>query len=238
MRPDVTHWTCNDCLLTIFVNQKKVMWSLTIEQLEAMKVFQPHLCDCLVDWLVDCLIIRMNWWIHWLIGRLVARLVDRETIARNIASHVQSTCTPLRPKNLFKPWENQNWESVKQHLNQCNVNESVKFPSVCPNPLFFQKQIFMTRTSRCFTWIWVHACCSLSDTMDSLADSALISRPFCLFPDSYLQTNSSKDFQRCVIDMLEDAEVVSTMLIPGVCLCVSVCLWERGRRAPTCTLNH
>ncbi|XP_075880948.1 N-terminal EF-hand calcium-binding protein 1 isoform X2 [Nelusetta ayraudi] len=32
---------------------------------------------------------------------------------------------------------------------------------------------------------------------------------------SYLQTNSSKDFQRCVIDMLEDAEVVSTMLIPA-----------------------
>ncbi|XP_037535751.1 N-terminal EF-hand calcium-binding protein 1 [Nematolebias whitei] len=32
---------------------------------------------------------------------------------------------------------------------------------------------------------------------------------------SYLQTNSSKDFQRCVIDMLEDAEVVSTMLLPA-----------------------
>uniref|UniRef100_A0A3B4AXE7 ABM domain-containing protein n=1 Tax=Periophthalmus magnuspinnatus TaxID=409849 RepID=A0A3B4AXE7_9GOBI len=32
---------------------------------------------------------------------------------------------------------------------------------------------------------------------------------------SYLQSNSSKDFQRCVIDMLEDAEVVSTMLLPG-----------------------
>uniref|UniRef100_A0A673AUX3 ABM domain-containing protein n=1 Tax=Sphaeramia orbicularis TaxID=375764 RepID=A0A673AUX3_9TELE len=33
---------------------------------------------------------------------------------------------------------------------------------------------------------------------------------------SYLQSNSSKDFQRCVIDMLEDAEVVSTMLLPGL----------------------
>ncbi|XP_069390056.1 N-terminal EF-hand calcium-binding protein 1 isoform X2 [Paralichthys olivaceus] len=33
---------------------------------------------------------------------------------------------------------------------------------------------------------------------------------------SYLQSNSSKDFQRCIIDMLEDAEVVSTMLLPGL----------------------
>ncbi|XP_058488808.1 N-terminal EF-hand calcium-binding protein 1 isoform X1 [Solea solea] len=32
---------------------------------------------------------------------------------------------------------------------------------------------------------------------------------------SYLQSNSSKDFQRCVIDMLEEAEVVSTMLLPA-----------------------
>ncbi|XP_034551124.1 N-terminal EF-hand calcium-binding protein 1 isoform X2 [Notolabrus celidotus] len=32
---------------------------------------------------------------------------------------------------------------------------------------------------------------------------------------SYLQTNSSKDFQRCIIDMLEDAENVSTMLLPA-----------------------
>ncbi|XP_031596282.1 N-terminal EF-hand calcium-binding protein 1 isoform X2 [Oreochromis aureus] len=32
---------------------------------------------------------------------------------------------------------------------------------------------------------------------------------------SYLQSNSSKDFQRCIIDMLEDAEVVSTMLLPA-----------------------
>ncbi|XP_037346019.2 N-terminal EF-hand calcium-binding protein 1 [Pungitius pungitius] len=32
---------------------------------------------------------------------------------------------------------------------------------------------------------------------------------------SYLQSNSSKDFQRCAIDMLEDAEVVSTMLLPA-----------------------
>ncbi|XP_026161748.1 N-terminal EF-hand calcium-binding protein 1 isoform X3 [Mastacembelus armatus] len=32
---------------------------------------------------------------------------------------------------------------------------------------------------------------------------------------SYQQSNSSKDFQRCIIDMLEDAEVVSTMLLPG-----------------------
>ncbi|KAF0034540.1 hypothetical protein F2P81_012298 [Scophthalmus maximus] len=31
----------------------------------------------------------------------------------------------------------------------------------------------------------------------------------------YLQSNSSKDFQRCIIDMLEDAEVVSTMLLPA-----------------------
>nr|XP_019952099.1 PREDICTED: N-terminal EF-hand calcium-binding protein 1-like [Paralichthys olivaceus] len=31
---------------------------------------------------------------------------------------------------------------------------------------------------------------------------------------SYLQSNSSKDFQRCIIDMIEDAEVVSTMLLP------------------------
>uniref|UniRef100_H3DBI2 N-terminal EF-hand calcium binding protein 3 n=1 Tax=Tetraodon nigroviridis TaxID=99883 RepID=H3DBI2_TETNG len=32
---------------------------------------------------------------------------------------------------------------------------------------------------------------------------------------SYLQSDSSKDFQRHIIDMLEDAEVVSTMLIPA-----------------------
>ncbi|CAL9704980.1 unnamed protein product [Knipowitschia caucasica] len=32
---------------------------------------------------------------------------------------------------------------------------------------------------------------------------------------SYLQSNSSKDFQRCVIDLLEDAEMVSTMLLPA-----------------------
>ncbi|XP_029907841.1 N-terminal EF-hand calcium-binding protein 1 [Myripristis murdjan] len=32
---------------------------------------------------------------------------------------------------------------------------------------------------------------------------------------SYLQSNSSKDFQRCIIDMLEDPEVVSTMLLPA-----------------------
>ncbi|XP_037107814.1 N-terminal EF-hand calcium-binding protein 1 [Syngnathus acus] len=32
---------------------------------------------------------------------------------------------------------------------------------------------------------------------------------------SYLQSNSSKDFQRCVITMLDDAEVVSTMLLPA-----------------------
>ncbi|XP_069547096.1 N-terminal EF-hand calcium-binding protein 1 [Brachyistius frenatus] len=32
---------------------------------------------------------------------------------------------------------------------------------------------------------------------------------------SYLQSNSCKDFQRCIIDMLEDGEVVSTMLLPA-----------------------
>uniref|UniRef100_A0A3Q2PR04 N-terminal EF-hand calcium binding protein 3 n=1 Tax=Fundulus heteroclitus TaxID=8078 RepID=A0A3Q2PR04_FUNHE len=32
---------------------------------------------------------------------------------------------------------------------------------------------------------------------------------------SYLQSNSSKDFQRCIIDMMEDAEIVSTMLLPA-----------------------
>ncbi|XP_019910720.1 N-terminal EF-hand calcium-binding protein 1 isoform X2 [Esox lucius] len=32
---------------------------------------------------------------------------------------------------------------------------------------------------------------------------------------SYLQSNGSKDFQRCVIDMLEDPELVSTMLLPA-----------------------
>ncbi|KAM3622012.1 uncharacterized protein V6R79_019234 [Siganus canaliculatus] len=32
---------------------------------------------------------------------------------------------------------------------------------------------------------------------------------------SYLQSNNSKDFQRCTIDMLEDAEVISTMLLPA-----------------------
>ncbi|KAM4613266.1 N-terminal EF-hand calcium-binding protein 1 [Polymixia lowei] len=32
---------------------------------------------------------------------------------------------------------------------------------------------------------------------------------------SYLQSNNSKDFQRCVIDMLDDPEVVSTMLLPA-----------------------
>ncbi|XP_029632214.1 N-terminal EF-hand calcium-binding protein 1 isoform X4 [Salmo trutta] len=32
---------------------------------------------------------------------------------------------------------------------------------------------------------------------------------------SYLQSNASKKFQRCVIDTLEDSELVSTMLLPG-----------------------
>lgn len=32
---------------------------------------------------------------------------------------------------------------------------------------------------------------------------------------SYLQSNASKNFQRCVIDMLEDPEAVSTMLLPA-----------------------
>ncbi|XP_067089332.1 N-terminal EF-hand calcium-binding protein 1 isoform X2 [Osmerus mordax] len=32
---------------------------------------------------------------------------------------------------------------------------------------------------------------------------------------SYLQSNASKNFQRCVIDMLEDPEVVSTMVLPA-----------------------
>ncbi|KAM4587258.1 N-terminal EF-hand calcium-binding protein 1 isoform 2-T2 [Odontesthes bonariensis] len=31
----------------------------------------------------------------------------------------------------------------------------------------------------------------------------------------YLQSNGSKDFQRCIIDMLEDTEEVSTMLLPA-----------------------
>ncbi|XP_056130778.1 N-terminal EF-hand calcium-binding protein 1 [Lampris incognitus] len=32
---------------------------------------------------------------------------------------------------------------------------------------------------------------------------------------SYLQSNSSKNFQRCIIDMLEDSEAVTTMLLPA-----------------------
>ncbi|KAL0977879.1 hypothetical protein UPYG_G00162590 [Umbra pygmaea] len=32
---------------------------------------------------------------------------------------------------------------------------------------------------------------------------------------SYLQSNTSKDFQRCVIDLLEDSELVSTMVLPA-----------------------
>ncbi|XP_054876885.1 N-terminal EF-hand calcium-binding protein 1 [Poeciliopsis prolifica] len=32
---------------------------------------------------------------------------------------------------------------------------------------------------------------------------------------SYLQTNNSKDFQRCIIDLMEDTEIVSTMLLPA-----------------------
>ncbi|KAI5109079.1 N-terminal EF-hand calcium-binding protein 1-like, partial [Silurus meridionalis] len=32
---------------------------------------------------------------------------------------------------------------------------------------------------------------------------------------SYLQSEASKDFQRCIIDMLEDPELVSTMLMPA-----------------------
>ncbi|XP_075997394.1 N-terminal EF-hand calcium-binding protein 1 [Genypterus blacodes] len=32
---------------------------------------------------------------------------------------------------------------------------------------------------------------------------------------SYQQSNSNKEFQRCIIDMLEDPEVVSTMLLPA-----------------------
>lgn len=36
-----------------------------------------------------------------------------------------------------------------------------------------------------------------------------------LFPLSYLQSSISKTFQRCVIDSLEEPEMVSTMLLPG-----------------------
>jgi len=36
-----------------------------------------------------------------------------------------------------------------------------------------------------------------------------------LFVSSYLQSDASKMFQRCIIDMLEDPEIVSTMLMPG-----------------------
>uniref|UniRef100_A0A3P9HSS3 N-terminal EF-hand calcium binding protein 3 n=1 Tax=Oryzias latipes TaxID=8090 RepID=A0A3P9HSS3_ORYLA len=32
---------------------------------------------------------------------------------------------------------------------------------------------------------------------------------------SYLQSNCSKDFQRCIIDMLEDAEIINTMPLPA-----------------------
>uniref|UniRef100_A0A8C7Y6I9 N-terminal EF-hand calcium binding protein 3 n=1 Tax=Oryzias sinensis TaxID=183150 RepID=A0A8C7Y6I9_9TELE len=35
---------------------------------------------------------------------------------------------------------------------------------------------------------------------------------------SYLQSNCSKDFQRCIIDMLEDAEIINTMPLPGLYL--------------------
>lgn len=35
------------------------------------------------------------------------------------------------------------------------------------------------------------------------------------FPLSYLQSSINKTFQRCVIDSLEEPEIVSTMLLPG-----------------------
>lgn len=65
---------------------------------------------------------------------------------------------------------------------------------------------------QCFASTWMNTRVTYSVTSP---DPALTS---CAFLRSYLQTNGSKDFQRCTIDMLEDAEVVSTMLIPGVCV--------------------
>uniref|UniRef100_A0A3Q0S4U3 N-terminal EF-hand calcium binding protein 3 n=1 Tax=Amphilophus citrinellus TaxID=61819 RepID=A0A3Q0S4U3_AMPCI len=42
---------------------------------------------------------------------------------------------------------------------------------------------------------------------------------YIMYENQQLMTHNSKDFQRCIIDMLEDAEVVSTMLLPGLYMC-------------------
>ena len=51
--------------------------------------------------------------------------------------------------------------------------------------------------------------------------------PSLSVPSSYLQSNASKNFQRCVIDMLEDPEVVSTMVLPGTLVSVCVCVCSK-----------
>uniref|UniRef100_A0A667Z1S4 ABM domain-containing protein n=1 Tax=Myripristis murdjan TaxID=586833 RepID=A0A667Z1S4_9TELE len=55
---------------------------------------------------------------------------------------------------------------------------------------------------------------------------------------SYLQSNSSKDFQRCIIDMLEDPEVVSTMLLPGFCYFFVCYISEINTTTTTSTTNN
>lgn len=229
MRRVVTHWTCNDCWLTIIFNQKKVMWSLGgvggNETLSAPPMWLfGRLIGRLLDHSNELMNPLINRWVGWLVGWLIGKQLH----ATLLHTSVQSTCTPLQPKNVFKTWENRNWESVEQHLNQCSVNESVKFPSVCPNP-FFPQNTFYDKDIQVF-----HL--DLSHSVTPWTHSPILLSFLVPFADSYLQTNSSKDFQRCVIDMLEDAEVVSTMLIPGVCLCVSVCLSVRERE--TCADLH
>lgn len=51
---------------------------------------------------------------------------------------------------------------------------------------------------------------------ENVFSAAAVSHPCSpLVALSYLQSSVSKTFQRCVIDSLEEPEMVSTMLLPG-----------------------
>uniref|UniRef100_A0A3B3Y880 N-terminal EF-hand calcium binding protein 3 n=1 Tax=Poecilia mexicana TaxID=48701 RepID=A0A3B3Y880_9TELE len=52
---------------------------------------------------------------------------------------------------------------------------------------------------------------------------------FFFFFSSYLQSSISKTFQRCIIDSLEEPEIVSTMLLPGT-------NWQK--KSLLCSLNY
>uniref|UniRef100_A0A672HBN1 N-terminal EF-hand calcium binding protein 3 n=1 Tax=Salarias fasciatus TaxID=181472 RepID=A0A672HBN1_SALFA len=114
------------------------------------------------------------------------------------------------------------------------ISLHLRLPSCCPqNILLVQRQMSVTDDDlddfRKVLKSYIDATSAHSDNLHVSVQklpgkSCYIMYEFwqdpvsCVALCSYLQSNSSKDFQRCVIDMLEDAETVSTMLLPGLYL--------------------